>query len=49
MLSIRGHADANVVALDLAHLPAGEYRLSAVAIDSAGTRGIARYVEFSAT
>jgi hypothetical protein len=47
-LSIRGHANTNVVALDLAHLPAGEYRLSAVAIDSAGTRGIARHLEFSA-
>jgi outer membrane protein assembly factor BamB len=47
-LSIRGHANTNVVELDLAHLPAGEYRLSAVAIDSAGTRGIARHLEFSA-
>jgi iron transport multicopper oxidase len=48
-LSVRGHARANVVALDLADLPAGEYRLSAVAIDSAGKRGSARYLAFSAT
>jgi hypothetical protein len=44
---IRGHAQANLDDLDLARLPAGEYRLRAVAIDSAGGRGAARYVAFS--
>jgi hypothetical protein len=46
-LMIRGHAQANLDDLDLARLPAGEYRLRAVAIDSAGGRGAARYVAFS--
>ncbi len=47
-LRVAGHAASNVLAINLARLSAGEYRLAATPIAPSGAHGITRYVHFKA-
>jgi hypothetical protein len=45
-LNVVGHAASNVLAVNLAHLSAGHYRLAATPIARSGAAGVTRYVSF---
>jgi hypothetical protein len=45
-LDVAGHASRNVLVINLAKLPAGDYRLVATPITRSGVAGTARYLDF---
>lgn len=45
-LDVAGHASRNVLVINLAKLPAGDYRLLATPVTRSGVAGTARYVNF---
>jgi hypothetical protein len=45
-LRVAGHAAGNMLAVNLAQLSAGDYRLAATPIAQSGASGVTRYVHF---